>query len=79
MTEYEVYKWAVKGLRAEIDKLEKDVSIGKQFLLEYEKGGKPKTPKSPQEIKEIISKKKEEIEELDKKRFNLEWKISELE
>ena len=79
MKDYEIYKWAVKGLRAEIDKLEKDVNTGKQFLAEYEKGGKPKTPKSPQEIQEIIQKKKAEIEELDKKRFNLEWEISEME
>lgn len=78
MKDIEIYKWAVKGIRAEIDKLEKDVSIGKKYLREYENGGNPKTPKTPQEIKEIIQKKKEEIESLDRERFNLEWKISEL-
>ena len=78
MTEYELYSWAVKGLRAEIDKIEKEVNRGKQFLLEYEKGGQPKTPKSPQEIKAIIQQKKAEIENLDRERFNLEWKISEM-
>lgn len=78
MKDYEVYKWAVKGLRAEIDELEKQVNKGKQYLAEYEKGGKPKTPKTPQEIREIIQEKKAKIEELDKKRFDLEWKISEL-
>lgn len=78
MTEYEIYKWAVKGIRAEIDKLEKSVTKGKQYLLEYEKGGQPKTPKTPDEIRQIIQEKKEEIEQLDKQRFNLEWKITEL-
>lgn len=72
----DIYKWAVKGLQAEIDNLEKDISKGKQFLAEYEKGGKPKTPKTPQEIKEIIQQKQAEIEKLDKMRFNLEFEIS---
>lgn len=79
MKDYEIYKWAVKGLRAEIDKLEKDVNTGKRFLAEYEKGGQPKTPKTPYEIQELIKQKKAEIEELDKKRFNLDWQMSELE
>ena len=58
MREYDVYKWAVKGLTAEIDKLEKDIQRGKQLLRKYENGGKPKTPKTPQEIRQIIQDKK---------------------
>ena len=78
MKDKQIYEWAIKGIKAEIDKLEKDVATGKRYLLEYEKGGKPKTPKTPQEIKEIIQHKKEEIEKLDKERFNLEWAITEM-
>lgn len=75
MNEKDLYKWAIVGLRAEIDKLEKDINRGKRLLLEYEKGGKPKTNKSAQEIKEVIAEKQAEIERLDKERFNLSWKL----
>lgn len=76
MTDYEIYEYAVKGLYADIDKLEKDINRGKRLLLEYERGQKPTTSKTPQEIKEIIREKKAEIEVLDKKRFELTWKMS---
>ena len=79
MSEYDIYKWAIKGLQAEIDKLEKEILIGKRYLTEYENGGNPKTPKTPSEIKEIIKSKQEEIEKLDKQRFDISWKISEME
>ena len=76
MNEKELLKWAVKGLRAEIDKLEKDVNKGKRFLLEYERGEKPKTTKTPFEIKEIIKQKVTEIEKLDRMKFDLEWELN---
>lgn len=76
MNAIDIQKWAVKGLQAEIDKLEKDISTGKQYLIEYEKGIQPKTPKSPKEIQEIINRKQDEINKLDKLRFNLNFEIS---
>lgn len=79
MREYDIYKWAVKGLTAEIDKLEKDIQRGKQLLRKYENGNSPKTPKTPQEIRQIIQDKKDEIKKLDKQRFDLNWEISEME
>ena len=78
MKQIDVLRWAVKGLRAEIDRLEKDVNVGKRLLLEYEKGGQPKTKKSPQEIKVIIAAKQAEIERLDRERFYMEWNILDL-
>ena len=75
MNKNELMKWAVKGLTAEIDELEKTVSQGKRYLAEYEKGGSPKTPKSPDEIKAIIKEKKAEIEKLDKMKFDLNWEL----
>ena len=79
MREYDIYKWAVKGLTAEIDKLEKDIQRGKQLLRKYENGNSTKTPKTPQEIRQIIQDKKDEIKKLDKQRFDLNWEISEME
>ena len=75
MSEKEILQWAVKGITAEIDELEKAVNRGKQLLLQYEKGQQPKTPKTPQEIKAIIQEKKAQIEKLDKERFALSWKV----
>lgn len=78
LNQKQILEYAVKGLRSEIDKLEKDINIGKKYLSEYEKGGKPKTPKTPDEIKAIIQSKKAEIKKLDKERFDLEWKMTEM-
>lgn len=75
MNETELMKWAVKGLSAEIDELEKTVNQGKRYLSEYEQGGKPKTPKTPDEIREIIRDKQAEIERLDKMKFDLKWEL----
>ena len=75
MNTTELMKWAVKGLSAEIDELEKTVNQGKRYLLEYEKGGTPKTPKTPDEIRQIIQEKQAEIEKLDKMKFDLKWEL----
>lgn len=76
MDNKELTKWAIKGLTAEIDEIEKSVNRGKQFLLQYERGQQPKTPKTPDEIKQIIRDKKAEIEKLDKMRFDLDWELA---
>lgn len=78
MEHKEILQWAVRGLVAEIDSIEKDISLGRRFLKEYEDGLTPKTPKSPSEIREIISQKKDKIEELNKMRIELEFDIAEL-
>ena len=75
MNEKDLIKWAVKGLMAEIDSIEKDVNRGKRFLLEYEKGQQPKTPKTPDEIREIIKEKNAEIERLYTMKSNLQWEL----
>ncbi len=78
MEHKEILQWAVRGLMAEIDSIEKDISLGRRFLKEYEDGLTPKTPKTPFEIREIISQKKDKIEELNKMRIELEFDIAEL-
>ncbi len=75
MNEKDLIKWAVKGIAAEIDGLEKTVNQGKQLLLQYERGQKPKTTKTPDEIREVIQEKKAEIERLAKMRFDLTWEL----
>lgn len=75
MNEKDLIKWAVKGIAAEIDGLEKTVNQGRQLLLQYERGQKPKTTKTPAEIREVIQEKKAEIERLDKMRFDLTWEL----
>lgn len=75
MNEKDLIKWAVKGITAEIDSIEKTVNQGKQLLLQYERGEKPKTTKTPFEIRQIIQEKKAEIERLDKMRFDLTWEL----
>ena len=78
MTHKEVLEWAVKGIRAEVDKLDNDIRTGQRLLEQYEKGKQPKTPKTPQEIRQIIQRKRDEIEELDRKRIELQFDMEEL-
>lgn len=68
----EILKFAIKGIRAEIDRREKTITQGRQFIMKIERGEKVKTPLTISEIREIIEKNKREIEELDKKRFDYE-------
>lgn len=75
MTDEQIIEYAIIGVTKEIDDLEKTVNQGKRFLLEYEKGQQPKTPKSPQEIKAIIQDKKTEIERLCKIKSDLQWRL----
>lgn len=74
----EIYEWAVKGIRAEVDKLGNDIITGKRLISEYEKGGKPKTPKTKEEIREIINRKEVEIDELNRKRIALQFDIEDM-
>ncbi len=75
MNEHDILKWAVKGIKAEIESLEKEVKQGYKYIEQIEKGEKPKTPKSKAEILEICQNKKAEIEKLDKQRFELSWML----
>ena len=76
MNTTELMKWAVKGLSAEIEELEKVVNRGERYLSEYETGVQTKPPKTPDEIREIIREKREEIEKLDKMIFDLKWELA---
>lgn len=75
LTEKQLLQYAIKGIKADIDSLEKTIRQGQKYLTEYENGKQPKTKKLPQEIKSIIAEKQAEIEKLDKIRFDLAWKV----
>ena len=78
MKHKEIYEWAVKGIRAEVEKLDNDIRKGLRIIEQYEKGEQPKTPKTPSEIWAIIQRKREEIEELDKKRIEIQFNMEDL-
>lgn len=75
----QILEYAVKGINAEIEQLEKDVKQGYKFIEQIENGEKVKTPKTKYEIYAICRKKKEQIEKLNKERFELSFELSELE
>lgn len=75
MDKKELVMWATKGIMAEIDNLEKTVNQGQQYLMQYEQGQKPKTPKTAVEIRQIIQEKKAEIEQLYKMKSDLQWEL----
>ena len=75
MKQKELLMWAIKGLSAEIDELDRSVQKGKKYLEEYRQGTQPKTEKTPEEIEKIIEEKKKQFELLVKKRFDLSWEL----
>ena len=79
MRQQELISWAVRGIDAGIDRVGKYVNKGVQYLLQFEQDKAPNIPKSEHEVKEIIRKKRTEIETLAKMKFDLKWHLSELE
>lgn len=76
MNQKEIIEYAIKGMLNEIWELEGKVRKGQQYLEDLASGKKIKSPKNASEIKEIIRNTQAKIEELDKKKFNLEWELS---
>lgn len=74
----QILEYAVKGITAEIDDLEKTVRKGYDLVRQIDNGEKAKTTISRYEILEICREKNAKIERLDKERFELRWEISEL-
>lgn len=74
-----ILEYAIKGIDAHIDELEKAIKQGQQFLNQIENGEKPKTNKTAYEIVEIIRKKKEEIANLTNDKDAIKWQLAEIE
>ena len=77
MRNEELVKWAVKGIEAEIEKLEKDVFKGLNLLKDIDEGKPIKSPKTRFEISAIVSEKRIQIEELGKAKAELQWELVE--
>lgn len=79
LSQKQIIEYAVKGINADIDKIERSIKRGERLLLAKKKGIAPYSDKTPTEIKQIIQKKKAEVESLVSKAMRLNWKLSELE
>lgn len=78
MTEKQIYEYALKGITADIEQLDKDIRQGYKYIEQIDKGEKVKTPKTKQEILDIIKAKKQEMENLEKEKFNIKWHLADL-
>ena len=75
MTAKEILQYAVKGIAAEIEQLEKEVKQGYKFIEQIDNGEKVKTPKTKFEILAIVEEKKEKMQKLEKEKFAIGWQI----
>jgi hypothetical protein len=73
MEKKELINWAIKGINAEIEELDASIRKGNEYLLKLYRGEPVKTKKSVTEIREIIREKKDEMEKLERAKFELKW------
>lgn len=74
MTNEKLVAYAIKGINAEIEELEKAVKKGRQYIAAIDNGEeKIKTTKTKFELREIVQEKQNEIEELTKYKAQLLW------
>ncbi len=78
LNQIDILDFAIKGVNADIDKLEQSIKKGRNLLKEYENGVTFKAKKTPYEIQEVIQKKKAEIEDLKQIENELQWQLLEL-
>lgn len=76
LNQNQIIEYAIKGITADIEKLEKTVREGNALVTKIDNGEKVKTTKTRYEIIEINKQKKAEIEKLVKERFELSWQIA---
>lgn len=75
LSQTEILKFAVKGLEAEIEKLETSIKQGYKLINQIDNGEKVKTAKPRHEILAAVTEKNEEKEKLEKEKFNIEWQL----
>ena len=75
LSQKQILQYAIKGITAEIEKLEKTVREGNALIKKIENGEQVKAKATKYEIAEIVKEKKAEIEKLDKERFALSWQV----
>lgn len=76
LNQKQILEYAVKGLSAEIEELEKQVKKGYDLVKKIDNGEKVNSSKTKFEILEICRVKKAEIERLDREKFDLSWQVN---
>lgn len=80
LSKYELLTYALKGVEADIEKLESKIKKGKNKLKDIEAGNKEKKQESNYyAIQEKVKNLLEEVENLQKLSDDLKWQISEYE
>lgn len=72
----EIINYAIKGLQAEIAEYEKKVRKGYKYLEDIRAGKPVKTPKTENEIMDIIQKYEAEIKRLQDEISDLDWQLA---
>lgn len=75
MDEREITEWAVRGLTAEIERLDAKVRKGRELVRRIDAGEPARAGSSRESILATISESREEMERLDKDRSDLRWKL----
>lgn len=75
MTTKEILQYAIKGIAAEIQELEKDIKQGYKYIEQIDNDEKVKTPKTKYEILDIVKEKEEQMKNLEKEKFAIKWQV----
>lgn len=76
MKKEELVKWAIRGLRAEMNDCEKIMERGYRYLRQMENGESVPTDMSVSEIMVLIKMYHDQIEKLSMEIYNLKWELS---
>ena len=76
MNKSDLVKWAIRGLRAEMNDCEKAMQKGYEYIRRMENGDHVPTDKSLSEIMVIIKMYHDQIEQLSMEIYNLKWELS---
>lgn len=80
LSKYELLTYALKGVEADIEKLESKIKLGKKKLKDIEAGNKEKKVESNYyTIQEKVKNLTGEVEHLQELTNDLKWQISEYE
>ena len=75
LTKTQLIEYAIKGIDADIEVLEKSIKKGKSILQAHEKGIATPSPKSTQETRDIVQAKQAELERLNEVKHSLRWEL----
>lgn len=74
LTKTQLIEYAIKGIDADIEVLEKSIKKGKSLLQAHEKGIAAPSP-SAQEIWSIVQAKQAELDKLIEVKHSLRWEV----